>query len=172
MPNLAAQVLGGTIDNLVGLLRSEGPLPVAWKREKEFVEFCESCWELGEGRGNAQPMPSIQNDRNVQDDDGLEISSRVSLICPITHQQLVQPMKNPRCGHVYSMNAIQALQGRGGYNIECPVAGCGSVVVMNSLTPDRKCEELLRRLDLRLFEQSTSEVVDYSLTQQYTQRTQ
>lgn len=140
---------------------------MAWKQEKEFVEFCESCWELGEGRGNNLPMPSIQNDSANQDDDGLEISSRVSLICPITHQQLAQPLKNPRCGHVYSMDAIQTLHGRGGYNIECPVAGCGSIVVMNSLTPDRKCEELLKRLEASIFERNTTnDAADHSFTQQ------
>jgi len=50
-----------------------------------------------------------------QDDDSIPI-------CPITRAEIVKPMKNHPCNHIYSHDAITQLI-KAPYRQTCPVAG-------------------------------------------------
>ncbi|KAK8797116.1 hypothetical protein WA158_004326 [Blastocystis sp. Blastoise] len=72
----------------------------------------------------------------------LEDNSTKSMLCPITKEIMVQPLKNTTCGHTYSKEGILALLGRNGA-VPCPVAACKSVVTKQTLVPDEEMEELI-----------------------------
>ncbi|KAI6649798.1 hypothetical protein LOD99_6587 [Oopsacas minuta] len=70
---------------------------------------------------------------------------QVSTICPLTQQQLRSPMKNTRCGHVYSRQAILAhIRAKKG-GAQCPASGCAAGVVIDELSADREMENRMKR---------------------------
>ena len=69
---------------------------------------------------------------------------QVSTICPITQQQLKSPMKNTRCGHVYSKQAIQAHIQAKKSGAQCPASGCAAGVATADLVVDKETESRLR----------------------------
>lgn len=148
--DLPRTLFAATIDSCTQKAQNANLPQVAWRREKKFVEFCESAWELGPGRGNSAPMPSIDNDAQV-DDDEIEVSSRLTLTCPVTLLPLTDPVRNPRCGHTYSRNGIQSLISNHAYSIQCPVGGCSGAVSTQSLVPDRRAEGLIKRLQEKIY---------------------
>ena len=79
------------------------------------------------------------------DDDILLSQVHVSTICPLTQQQLKSPMKNPRCGHVYSRQAILAHINAKKSGAHCPASGCSAGVTREELSLDREMESRVRR---------------------------
>ena len=69
---------------------------------------------------------------------------QVSTICPLTQQQLKSPMKNTRCGHVYSRQAIQAHIRVKKSGAQCPSSGCAAGVATADLMVDREMETRLK----------------------------
>ncbi|KII74294.1 E3 SUMO-protein ligase NSE2 [Thelohanellus kitauei] len=55
--------------------------------------------------------------------------------CPITQADLVAPVRNRNCGHIYSRDAILSLikRGKGNKQTTCPVIGCSEAVVESRL---------------------------------------
>ena len=78
------------------------------------------------------------------DDDDLEMvgdaaghNHGADLKCPITTMYLDRPLKNTRCGHVYSKEGIEQLLRGHGRKKSCPVAGCtNDDVQKNQLVED------------------------------------
>ena len=81
-----------------------------------------------------------EDDDDDDDDDDLEMVGDASgnnhgadLRCPITTTYFDQPLKNTKCGHVYSKQGIeQHLRGHGRKQRKCPVAGCTNDDVQKS----------------------------------------
>lgn len=176
-PNLAQTLFSPAISQCAAAARDRSLPKVTWSREKQFVEFCESAWELGPGRGNTLPMPSIASSAAANDDDDnddIEVFSRMSLTCPVTLLPLKEPVRNPRCGHLYSRQGISSLITSTSYAIQCPVGGCSGTVTLQALVPDRRAETLLKRLEENIFflaESGVSLLAGGGNTQQMTQFT-
>ena len=60
----------------------------------------------------------------VGGDDDMEVRREVQTICPITRKEMVRPVKNSACGHVYDREGIDALMRQSHGNTRCPVVGC------------------------------------------------
>jgi len=107
-----------------------------FRQDKFLKEFRQKVWAVNH-RDEALP------------DDGDDIlliaTQEDSLICPITKQTFVQPMKNPRCGHVYSRAAILDYIRHKARPVGCPVAGCPETVTERGLQVDTATERELER---------------------------
>ena len=70
----------------------------------------------------------------------------VSLICSLTNAEFVEPVKNSKCGHTYSKEAIlqHITTGKKGA-VGCPMIGCRGVVSSKTLVPDLDMERELTR---------------------------
>ena len=77
-----------------------------------------------------------------------------TLICPITKQTLVSPVRSNKCGHVYSKEAIllhiKNIKKKGRNLPSCPVAGCSHTVDLNDLERDVDIERQLKRKKIHL----------------------
>jgi len=133
-----------------------------FRQDKFLKEFRQKVWAVNH-RDEALP------------DDGDDIlliaTQEDSLICPITKQTFVQPMKkfarccvlrlscgcslfsfsllfpghSPRCGHVYSRAAILDYIRHKARPVGCPVAGCPETVTERGLQVDTATERELER---------------------------
>lgn len=76
-----------------------------------------------------------------------------SLKCPITLTLLENPVRNDKCPHVYSFDAIKELVRQGRGHCKCPVSGCSAVVTMKGVREDkvtaRKVREERKRIEER-----------------------
>ena len=92
-----------------------------------------------------QYLRGQQGGREEEMDADILLSQvQVSTICPLTQQQLKSPMKNSRCGHVYSRLAILAHIKAKKSGAQCPASGCSAGVVSDELSPDREMESRVR----------------------------
>ncbi|TDH65180.1 hypothetical protein CCR75_005902 [Bremia lactucae] len=71
-----------------------------------------------------------------------ESESIRSMICPVTQMEMDDPLRNPSCGHTYSMKGIQAHLQR---NKKCPVAGCPQRLSIDNLERDVEMEVIIAR---------------------------
>ena len=168
-PNLPQSLFGPSIDACMTKAQNPQLPQISWKQEKKFVEFCESAWELGLGRGNSVPMPSLPDETGADDD--IDVSVRVCLTCPVTLLPLTDPVRNTRCGHCYSREGISSLMTSGSaYSIHCPVSGCSLPVSSQSLVPDRRAEVLLKRMADSIYATRREIDENIGLTQFQTQK--
>jgi Zinc-finger of the MIZ type in Nse subunit len=72
-----------------------------------------------------------------EDEDIIEAGAVVSDTCPLTMEELQDPVKCQQCNHTYSRAAIVNYIGRR-HGRECPVAACHVVVSVSQLVPDRE----------------------------------
>ena len=85
-----------------------------------------------------------RGERESLEGDLLLSQVQVSTICPLTQQQLKSPMKNTRCGHVYSKLAIQGHIRAKKSGAQCPASGCAAGVATADLTVDKEMENRLK----------------------------
>lgn len=98
---------------------------------------------LGEKVQGAGAKTTGEDDDDDDEDDDLEMvgdaagnNHGADLKCPITTTYYDQPLKNNKCGHVYSKEGIEQLL-RGHGKKKCPVAGCtNDDVQKNQLVED------------------------------------
>ena len=57
------------------------------------------------------------------DEDMMMVSSQVQTVCPVTRREMVRPVRNTACGHIYDREGIEALM-RQNADTRCPVVGC------------------------------------------------
>eukprot|EP01127_Copromyxa_protea_P019214 TRINITY_DN6178_c0_g1_i2.p1 TRINITY_DN6178_c0_g1~~TRINITY_DN6178_c0_g1_i2.p1 ORF type:complete len:197 (-),score=36.36 TRINITY_DN6178_c0_g1_i2:129-719(-) len=132
-----------------------------YKSHPKFTSFRRKVWNVNH-EGEALPD-------EPEDDLVISRTQSVSLHCPITRQDLVDPIKNRNCGHVYSQAAIQGVLATGGKIIargskikavNCPVAGCSAKVTTESLEKDREIEREIKRLKLKKTQQTQEDSDD------------
>ena len=99
-----------------------------------------------------------EEEDGTNDDDGEDVCMtqvEVNTICPISRKEMVQPMKNKACGHVYDKTSIEAIvtQANSLYPPQityCPVIGCPSrerrqAVRLDNLEVDRETKLAIAR---------------------------
>lgn len=125
-------------------------MAIKWKNVEEIMEYNELTWECGPGYKNRQAYPTIEEEE--EEDEGLVMQTRDSLICPISQGLLKDPVRNVTCNHSYSKAMIEGLfNSRTHTTISCPVPGCRGTVTRGNLVVDEKLEKKLKRVSKRIF---------------------
>lgn len=88
----------------------------AYKTCEEYIEYKRALWQVNHPN---EPMQFSEND-----DLAVILPSEENFICPLSRVELVEPVKNQICGHVFSKAIINEYIRSG--NSECPVAGCSA----------------------------------------------
>jgi hypothetical protein len=99
---------------------------------------------------NGEPMPS--DDAGDDSDEDLEIVGGGEISkCPITTDDMEDPVKNGLCGHIYSRGGIESLLQQTNKKkwkkvlIPCPMPGCDQQVEFATLKADRDTARRLVR---------------------------
>jgi SUMO ligase MMS21 Smc5/6 complex component len=111
-------------------------------KHNKYRDFKQKVWNV---HHSGESHPDQENEDLIV--MGTE-SSTQTLICPLTKQTLVEPIRSTKCGHVYSKAAIMAhiknTKKKGG-GTGCPVAGCSHTVDISILERDIDVERQLKR---------------------------
>ena len=130
-----------------------------YARVAEFQDFKRSVWDV-----NHQNQPAPENwFKNVEDvDDDIVLGQEIrSLKCPITLMRLEKPVRNTKCPHVYSLDAIKELVRHGKGKCQCPVAGCEAQVTMQTIREDRIMARKVREEQAREEERDAEAVGEF-----------
>lgn len=88
-------------------------------------------------RNEADPTPSQLMMRQDSDNDLVVTSANILYKDPWTRRELVNPVRNRICGHVYEKKSVldKLAEGKA---FKCPSAGCGnkSIITKDSFIPD------------------------------------
>lgn len=136
--------------------------------EPDF-ETVNKCIRLVERQNN-----DVDNDDEVQED--ITASNDRVLRCPFLKCQLIDPYKNTKCSHVYSLvGLLQYLIQKhpessvkpskvddipSSWQVKCPVAGCGQMITGGVLKRDYGAELTQRQLQSSSGRRESMDVVD------------
>lgn len=82
--------------------------------------LCSSCSNQGTTQSiNHEGVPMEKSGMEDADEELVCVGEQVSNICPILQSELVEPVKNPDCSHVYSKAGIEQLLATKD-RVECP----------------------------------------------------
>ncbi|KAF4308925.1 Zinc finger MIZ-type protein [Botryosphaeria dothidea] len=111
------------------------------------------------------PAPGVTQAAGDGDDDDLAVAyERISTKCPLTLQELKDPVMSVRCPHTFERAAISELIRRsnafsGGSNargardghrtVQCPVGGCDQMLTLQDLQQDETLIRKIRRIQQR-----------------------
>jgi len=127
----------------------------------EYQDFKRRVWDV---KHPNQPEPSSwftldatapgadTADADDEDEDIVMGAQIQSLKCPITLTLLENPVRNDKCPHVYSLDAIKELVKQGRGHCTCPVAGCSAVVTMKGVREDKVMARKVREERIRIEE--------------------
>jgi SUMO ligase MMS21 Smc5/6 complex component len=125
----------------------------------EFKDFKRRLWDVQHPNEPApetwftDPLAAV-----VPEDDDIVLDQEIqSLKCPLTLQLLEKPMRNTKCPHVYSLDAIRELVRHGGGQCLCPVSGCEAVITMAGIREDKVMARKVREEKAREEERFGSE---------------
>ena len=78
------------------------------------------------------------------DEDMVMVSSQVQTVCPVTRKEMVRPVRNTACGHVYDREGIEALMMQNAAT-RCPVVGCRNpaIVLPHNLQDDKQTKRAI-----------------------------
>ena len=84
------------------------------------------------------------NKGETDGDEDMVVSSQVTTICPVTRKEMVRPVRNVECGHVYDREGIEALMKQSA-GTRCPVVGCRvqAVIKPSSLREDKETKRAI-----------------------------
>merc|ERR1719318_211105 len=98
--------------------------------------------ELEEALHVSEMMDNSQVDSG---DDELEMTQvEINTVCPISRKEMVKPVKNILCGHVYDKHSLESLLKQNPI-CRCPVVGCPSkrAVVRSNLQEDKETKRAI-----------------------------
>eukprot|EP00092_Neocalanus_flemingeri_P090156 GFUD01114164.1.p1 GENE.GFUD01114164.1~~GFUD01114164.1.p1 ORF type:complete len:205 (-),score=88.34 GFUD01114164.1:108-722(-) len=112
------------------------------KKEKVVVENHQWWKKLEEA---LQVEDKDGNDQIESGDDDLEMTQvERNTVCPISRREMVKPVKNILCGHVYDKGSMEALLNQNPRS-RCPVVGCPNkaFVVRTNLREDKETKRAI-----------------------------
>jgi len=123
------------------------PPRINYSKCPEYRDFRAALWRVRHADEDIPPSVSDQEEGDGEEEMVMVSQVRQSLRCPISQMTMVEPVKNPACGHSYSSAAIhQLLQVRGGGStISCPLHGCNKQVRASALIRDEALEARLKQ---------------------------
>ncbi|XP_070533070.1 E3 SUMO-protein ligase NSE2-like [Ptychodera flava] len=92
-------------------------------RHPKILELNEKLWQI-KHPGETAPSQMVSVDPG--DEDLMMSQATVNTKCPITQQEMVDPVQNKVCHHSYEREAILQHIAGGHGRRKCPVAGCGN----------------------------------------------
>jgi E3 SUMO-protein ligase NSE2 len=112
----------------------------------EYQDFKRRVWDVQHPDMDiGAPETWFGDDAQEEMDDDIVLGQHIqSLNCPITLMRLEKPVKNTKCPHVYSLDAIQQLVRHGHGSCKCPVSGCQADVTMEGVKEDKVMARKLR----------------------------
>ena len=120
----------------------------------EYQDFKRGVWDIN--HKNIPQPESWFTTATANENDDIVVGQEIqSLNCPITLTLLEKPVRNTKCVHVYSLEAIRELVRQGGGKCKCPVSGCVEEVVMERVREDKVMERKVREERRRREERST-----------------
>ncbi|XP_030014709.1 E3 SUMO-protein ligase NSE2 [Sphaeramia orbicularis] len=133
MFTLSARVKEQFTDRMAGLSDAE------LQNHQKVIAFKDSIRNsLSQASQSAENMEELDEDIAVS-------QSQVNFICPLTQEEMVNPVKNKKCNHHYDERAIRSMiKTRHGQKkkCRCPVVGCGNTDVKES---DLVLDQVFRR---------------------------
>jgi E3 SUMO-protein ligase NSE2 len=98
---------------------------------------------------SGEPAPGlISREALVDEDDDLAISrANISTKCPLTLQEMREPVKSLRCPHAFEKSAILEMIGHArNRRVQCPVPGCDKDLVRSEIQEDPILTRRIQRL--------------------------
>ncbi|XP_017481479.1 PREDICTED: E3 SUMO-protein ligase NSE2-like [Rhagoletis zephyria] len=116
-------------------------------KTREYKVFCDRLEEIANAGSTSSGAGGTRQSNASKDGGLIEMDMQVNLTDPLTKRQMVDPVKNTICGHVYEKGSIQDAL-RINPRLRCPVAGCGNNRPVNEahLKPDNALKMHLQRL--------------------------
>ena len=129
----------------------EEPMKLVVEQHRWYREFCVKVL------GKDLPAPVSGEGEGEEEEIQMGVGgagAARSLICPLTRSELVKPMKNLNCGHVYSHGALveymKKTRKAAGQSVRCPVAGCEQEIQVSNLIEDTETEREIERAHRRV----------------------
>ncbi|XP_072029944.1 E3 SUMO-protein ligase NSE2-like [Amphiura filiformis] len=97
--------------------------PEILQRHEKVKELKEKLWEC---QNPGENMPSEATEQTLgEDEDFVMTQAEIVTKCPITQQEMKDPVKNKLCSHNYEREAITAML-KNRRSMKCPVSGCSN----------------------------------------------
>eukprot|EP00055_Hartaetosiga_balthica_P005340 m.15513 g.15513 ORF g.15513 m.15513 type:complete len:213 (-) comp4487_c0_seq1:265-903(-) len=90
----------------------------------------------------------IDDDTDHANDDLMisQTQAEISLKCPLTTKEFVNPIQSKKCGHTFEASAVESYIARKG-KFNCPVQGCKHrEVSLRNISTDFRSDKRMRRL--------------------------
>lgn len=127
------------IDNVEGSEQDRKEIIKQYKKEVE--ENFQTIGDVEENRRYQEYLELISDDNNTS--EILTISESVNTIDPISKLQIVNPVKNKKCGHTYEKTTILELISKN-KNLRCPMVGCNvQGIKQDDLVDDHKMKRYI-----------------------------
>ena len=122
------------VDQEFKKLQNEGKCKVDVKSHQWMKDFDKLVSQSG----------NTQEEEGGGDEDMMMVSSQVQTVCPITRREMVRPVRNTACGHVYDREGIEFLM-RQNAATKCPVVGCRNpaIVLPHNLQDDKQTKKAI-----------------------------
>uniref|UniRef100_A0A8C1IX84 E3 SUMO-protein ligase NSE2 n=1 Tax=Cyprinus carpio TaxID=7962 RepID=A0A8C1IX84_CYPCA len=89
---------------------------------------------------------AAENEEEESDEDIAVTQSQTNFTCPLTQVEMVNPVKNRKCGHHYDQEAVLEMikaKHKNKKKFRCPKVGCGNADVQQS---DLELDLVMKRM--------------------------
>ncbi|XP_052474445.1 E3 SUMO-protein ligase NSE2-like isoform X2 [Carassius gibelio] len=111
------------------------------QRHSKVVAFRDSVRKYA-----MQGQTAAENEEEEFDEDIAVTQSQTNFTCPLTQVEMVNPVKNKKCGHHYDQEAVLEMikaKHKNKKKFRCPKVGCGNTDVQQS---DLELDLLMKRM--------------------------
>ncbi|XP_018980468.1 E3 SUMO-protein ligase NSE2-like isoform X2 [Cyprinus carpio] len=111
------------------------------QRHSKVVAFRDSV-----RRYAMQGQTAAENEEEESDEDIAVTQSQTNFTCPLTQVEMVNPVKNKKCGHHYDQEAVLEMikaKHKNKKKFRCPKVGCGNADVQQS---DLELDLVMKRM--------------------------
>ncbi|XP_026083138.1 E3 SUMO-protein ligase NSE2-like [Carassius auratus] len=112
------------------------------QRHSKVVAFRDSVRKYAMQAGQT----AAENEEEEFDEDIAVTQSQTNFTCPLTQVEMVNPVKNKKCGHHYDQEAVLEMikaKHKNKKKFRCPKVGCGNTDVQQS---DLELDLLMKRM--------------------------
>ncbi|KAJ8609256.1 hypothetical protein MRB53_039197 [Persea americana] len=123
----------------------ELPEKLRYGKSSIYDDFKRRVFDIEHPNEDYPGIDSFFDKRRAADDDmQMTYGTKRNLRCPLTFVYFVEPVRTAKCVHVFSKEAIVQMIRQQGGRCECPVPGCGKVLMESDLQRDKVMERRVR----------------------------
>lgn len=111
--------------------------------QDKYDDFKRRVFDIEHPNDDYPGIASFFTTTHRDDDMEMTYGTKRNLKCPLTLLVFKEPMRNKICPHVFSREAIEGMIRVHG-SCECPVPGCGKILRLGDLLPDKVTERRVR----------------------------